>query len=205
MHARYKSRLSARENCADQHAGTWTVTWYRAVGTMSRKEGASDSQRVYDSRWWFLFTPINTTNRSHPLPKGDADAKYWLEVASFQVIEAHAYDLNPRISEACVGSSLSISTTSCRSGLSSRGKTWISHDIQKVEFIGTTMLLQFDGKNTKSRFQNGRPTRDGNAGPEGAIRGVSSRIWAHWPNVDEICPLTVDWRKHAAPAAETTR
>jgi uncharacterized protein DUF4160 len=39
---------------------------------------------------------MNGTNRYTSIAeKGDAEAKYWLEVAGFQVIEAHAYNMSP--------------------------------------------------------------------------------------------------------------
>lgn len=46
--------------------------------------------------WRFFFY---ANERSEPIHihcrKGDAEAKYWLDVDRFQAIEAHAYNLNP--------------------------------------------------------------------------------------------------------------
>ena len=46
--------------------------------------------------WRFFFY---ANERNEPIHihyrKGDAEAKYWLEVAGFQVVEAHAYNLSP--------------------------------------------------------------------------------------------------------------
>lgn len=46
--------------------------------------------------WRFFFY---ANERNEPIHihcrKGDAEAKYWLEVAGFQVVEAHAYNMSP--------------------------------------------------------------------------------------------------------------
>jgi hypothetical protein len=54
-----------------------------------------------------------------------------------------------------------------------------AHDIQKVEFIGTTMLLQVDGEKYEIEISEwserlAMATQD----QRGASRGVSGRIWA---------------------------
>jgi hypothetical protein len=82
-----------------------------------------------------------------------------------------------------------------------------AHDIQKVEFIGTTMLLQVDGKKYESEISEwserlAMATQD----QRGRFEVSPAGIGLHWPDVDE--DLSIDGLigvKHSAPAAETTR
>ena len=52
-----------------------------------------------DSNDFRLAVLLYANERNEPIHihcrKGDAEAKYWLEVAGFQVIEAHAYNMSP--------------------------------------------------------------------------------------------------------------
>ena len=82
-----------------------------------------------------------------------------------------------------------------------------AHDIQKVEFIGTTMLLQVDGKKYEIEISEwserlAMATQDQREQFEVSPAGYG----LHWSDVDE--DLSIDGLlgvKHAAPAAETTR
>ena len=82
-----------------------------------------------------------------------------------------------------------------------------AHDIRKVEFIGTTMLLQVDGKKYEIEISEwserlAMATQDQRERFEVSPAGYG----LHWPDVDE--DLSIDGLigvKHSAPAAETTR
>ena len=81
-----------------------------------------------------------------------------------------------------------------------------AHDIQKVAFVGTTMLLHVDGKKYEIDIAewSGRlatATQDQRERFEVSPAGYG----IHWPDVDE--DLSIDGLigvKHSLPAAETT-
>ena len=81
-----------------------------------------------------------------------------------------------------------------------------AHDIQKVELVGTTMLLHVDGKKYEIDIAklSGRlalATQDQRERFEVSPAGYG----LHWPDVDE--DLSIDGligAKHSSPAAETT-
>lgn len=81
-----------------------------------------------------------------------------------------------------------------------------AHDIQKVAFVGTTMLLQVDGKKYEIDIAelSGRlasATQDQRERFEVSPAGYG----LHWPDVDE--DLSIDGLigvKHSSPAIETT-
>ena len=46
--------------------------------------------------WRFYFYANERTEPAHVhCRKGDAEAKYWLDLATFEVVEAHAYNMGP--------------------------------------------------------------------------------------------------------------
>jgi hypothetical protein len=81
-----------------------------------------------------------------------------------------------------------------------------AHDIQKVAFVGTTMLLHVDGKKYEIDIAelSGRlatATQDQRERFEVSPAGYG----LHWPDVDE--DLSIDGLigvKHSSPASETT-